>query len=528
MKRTLIAAAVLIAASGSAFAHQMKDPYIFNATEVGEQVGLEGWVTLWGCVHVSSSAGAVINNNQMVDVNASLTPQAQSYAVGRVTTSYDNSVHSVSGTGANSTYNYSAFGTASQGMSTHTSSSSDMANSTTTKSSSSSYGYGNQKSYGEASAFHASGDNGSTHSSTISGGLVASDNSGYTNTSGKSGNWTGSASQGAAGTVTVSGSESHYGRPGNGGASATLSGSEGTAVTASTSYDKNNASYGTHSSGVIASINGSLTTTNANSGYADGSQSYGAAEQDSGSGWKAKTSTDTYAHNSSSTKTESQSGSSSYSTASGSAHAWGYNVNDSLNTTNEVTTGSVTQVTNTQVAGTLNATTGTGAASSVSGNLGINIGEGIDNAQSNDVSLASVDIGNVFGNAQVFNTQESAGSAKIKNFNLNASIGDSSLQNVSGNVGVNVASGIGNVQNNSLAGAVTTTSPGNALTTAMVATDDNSQTANMSVSGQFQGTAMLGNNALTGSQGNIGVNIAGGAGNLQHNGLAIAALNSGH
>jgi hypothetical protein len=75
---------------------------------------------------------------------------------------------------------------------------------------------------------------------------------------------------------------------------------------------------------------------------------------------------------------------------------------------------------------------------------------------------------------------------------------------------------------------VTTTKAGNALTTAMVATDDNSQTAGMTVTGQFQGTAMLGSNALANASGNIGVNIAGGAGNLQHNGLAIAALNSGH
>jgi hypothetical protein len=203
-------------------------------------------------------------------------------------------------------------------------------------------------------------------------------------------------------------------------------------------------------------------------------------------------------------------------------------VNDTLTTTDEKTTGHITQVYDTRVAGTLNATTGTGAASGVSGNLGINIAEGIDNAQSNDTSLASVDVGNVFGNAQIFNTQSTSGKAKINNFNLNASIGDNSLQGVSGNVGVNVASGIGNGQNNSLAGAVTTTSPGAAKTTAMVATDENSQSATMSVKGQFQGTAMLGAGALANSTGNIGVNIAGGAGNLQHNGLAIAALNSGH
>jgi hypothetical protein len=63
----------------------------------------------------------------------------------------------------------------------------------------------------------------------------------------------------------------------------------------------------------------------------------------------------------------------------------------------------------------------------------------------------------------------------------------------------------------------------------MVATDDNSQQANLGFQGSISGTAMIGAGALQNSTGNIGVNIAGGAGNLQHNGLAIAATNiSGH
>ncbi|MGN4076264.1 cell wall anchor protein, partial [Burkholderia gladioli] len=122
----------------------------------------------------------------------------------------------------------------------------------------------------------------------------------------------------------------------------------------------------------------------------------------------------------------------------------------------------------------------------------------------------------------------SAGHARIDNFILNASLGDGSLSQVSGNVGVNIASGVGNVQNNSLAGSMTTVDAAHARTVAMVATDDNTQIANAQVSGRFVGTAALGGNTLTGATGNIGVNIAGGVGNLQHNGLAIAALNSGH
>src|ERR1700754_5245367 len=99
LKRTLIAAAALAAASGSVFAGQLKNPYLFNATMVGEQVGIEGYVRLFGCVSVSSTAGAVVNNTQSVNVNASLDPQAQSYMRGMLTTRVNNSTNSVTGTG---------------------------------------------------------------------------------------------------------------------------------------------------------------------------------------------------------------------------------------------------------------------------------------------------------------------------------------------------------------------------------------------------------------------------------------------
>ncbi|PTB18372.1 hypothetical protein C9I57_22455 [Trinickia symbiotica] len=191
--------------------------------------------------------------------------------------------------------------------------------------------------------------------------------------------------------------------------------------------------------------------------------------------------------------------------------------------TNVSTSGSVTTYIDTQAPTTLTATTGSGAGNGISGNVGINVTEGIANAQSNDASLASVDTGNVFGNAQIFSSQSSGGNVKINNFVLNASIGDNSLQHISGNVGVNVSSGAANVQNNSLAAATTQSNPGDAVAVAMAATDQTSQTASLDFHGSIAGTALLGAGALAGSTGNIGVNIAGGAGNLQHNGLAIAA-----
>lgn len=527
MKRTIIAAAVLAAATGSAFASP-SNPYIFNATIVGERVGIEGWVALFGCVQVSSTAGAVVNNSQSVNTYSSLDPQAQNYVKGAVTTTYNNRATSVVGTGTNSTYDNKSFVTADQSTHAHTSTESNTVNSTTTKSSASNYAFANTVSASESSQAHRTSDSGWASNSASASDKSKTHTDAYASNHAHSDYSNGQKSQGASGSVSAGISTSSGGNFGNGYASVTLSGSENTQAAYDKSHKDGSATTASHGSSSHDTSSSTKSADANKAAYADATQSWSATAADSGSGSKSKNSTNTYAHSDSETHSKASASSSSYAKASQASHAWGYSVNDTLTTTDVKTTGSVTQYYDTRVAGTLTATTGAGAASGVSGNLGINIAEGIDNAQSNDTSLASVDVGNVFGNAQIFNKQSSAGSAKINNFNLNASIGDNSLQNVSGNVGVNVASGIGNVQNNSLAGAVTTTSPGAAKTTAMVATDENSQSASMSVKGQFQGTATLGAGALAGATGNIGVNIAGGAGNLQHNGLAIAALNSGH
>ncbi|MEX3635478.1 hypothetical protein [Paraburkholderia sp. BR14320] len=448
MKRTLIATAVLVAASGSVLAAPQK-AYLFNTTVVGEMVGVEGMVGLFGCVHVSSTANAVINNNQMVNVNATLDPQAQTYTTGTVTTTINNNRSLLRGGGA-------AFAFTTQ---SHTSSSSNAQG----FEASGSYAYGSQ-------------------SASVT-------KSGY------------ETSQQAAG---IAGSFSHTSQNSGGHLSA------GGSIGGSYSYQDHNTP--SHGSGSF-SAHGGLHAGYRESSYSNSSDVAGAFEASEGSGFAR------IGEQSSSYSRSSSSSTNAY------GAVWG--IDEGMTTTDVTTRGSITQHINNEAAATLNATTGTNAASNVSGNLGINIAEGIDNAQSNDVSLASVDVGNVFGNAQDFNVQSSSGSAAIHNFNLNASVGNGSLSGVTGNVGVNIASGIGNAQDNALAGAVTTTSPGKALTTAMDATDDNSQSATMVVHGQFQGTASLGADTLKGASGNIGVNIAGGAGNLQHNGLAIAALNSG-
>ncbi|WP_118180752.1 hypothetical protein [Paraburkholderia phosphatilytica] len=460
MKRTLIATAVLAAASTSVFANGVKDPFIFNATLVGEEVGVQGWVTLFGCVDVNSTAGAVVNNTQNVWANHStISPNAQSYETGHVTTSVNNSTSQFSTNGSA----YAAVAVASTSSSKQSSG----------FSASGKYAYGNQS------------------SASIAGGYEYS-----------------------AQDANISGSSSHssHDQGGHIVAGGIIGGSYG--------YDVHNGPHSGSGSGYVAgglaagyneSNYSNSHSVNSNFAATEGS-GQGAAwvkQRDSGSGYASVSGKESSYENSSSSASE------------GIAAVWGL----TSNTTNDNTTvkGSVTQHIDTQTPGNLTATTGTGAATGVSGNIGVNIAEGIDNAQANDASLASIDAGNVFGNAQVFNNQSSGGSASIKNFNVNASLGDNSLKSATGNIGVNIASGVGNVQNNSMAASTSTVTAKNA-NGAMVATDQNDQTAELAFSGSFEGTASLGAGALSGATGNIGVNIAGGAGNVQHNGLAIASM----
>ncbi|HEY1996098.1 hypothetical protein [Paraburkholderia sp.] len=459
MKRTLIAAAVLAVASSSVFAHGMKDPYIFNATLVGEEVGMEGFVTLWGCVHVSSSAGAVVNNTQNVWANASISPNAQTYTSGKVTTTINNNSSSIHSNG-------SAYALVTKG--------------------------GTQSAWG-AQAFQASGGYayGNQSSAVAGGGYEYSQQA-----AGIAGDFTHS-SQNQGGHIAAGGKI--QGGFIYGGIVTPNFGVGGLAAEGSLSAGYKESSYSN-----TANLAGAFEATEGS-----GQGKVWGFQANQGSGYAAVGEESSGYETSGSTSTQ------------GVAAVWG--VNATQTTTDVTTTGYVTEHINTQKAGTLTATTGTGVGNGASGNVGINIAEGVDNAQSNDASLAAIDAGNVFGNAQVFNTQSSGGKAKIDNFVVNASIGDGSLQGASGNIGVNVAAGIGNAQNNSLA-ASTTTASRNAGSVAMVATDQNSQSANLNFSGSFEGTANLGTNSLQYSSGNIGVNIAGGAGNLQHNGLAIASL----
>jgi hypothetical protein len=176
-----------------------------------------------------------------------------------------------------------------------------------------------------------------------------------------------------------------------------------------------------------------------------------------------------------------------------------------------------------------------------SGNIGVNVSSGVGNAQSNDAAVTTLARGGAgegeslnggghghghagaLSTAMVFSTQASMGnSSSAMGAYHEADLQGNALRGVTGNVGVNVAAGVGNAQSNGLAASVADASIAKS-------SSDSEQMSlmNQLFSGCSDNNALFGGNALRGASGNIGVNVAAGVGNLQHNGLAIAAAPGG-
>lgn len=178
----------------------------------------------------------------------------------------------------------------------------------------------------------------------------------------------------------------------------------------------------------------------------------------------------------------------------------------------------------------LSATLG-GALDGVSGNIGVNIAAGVGNAQSNGAALSSlIDDSNedvAYASALVFSDQTAwDNTAEATWFNdYDASVTDGALAGATGNIGVNVASGVGNAQSNAL--AASTNSAGHV---AYATADSNQEADGNNIVLDFLPslglTASLDSGALNGASGNINANIASGVGNLQHNSLAIASAST--
>jgi hypothetical protein len=167
-----------------------------------------------------------------------------------------------------------------------------------------------------------------------------------------------------------------------------------------------------------------------------------------------------------------------------------------------------------------------------SGNIGANIAAGVGNAQANDAAISAVDGSRVFGSAMVFNSQATAANASTdwpsgpdnQLFN-DATVGDNVLGGASGNIGLNVAAGAGNAQTNAMAASVNSSG---VLAKASADSEQLTLFNELLAKCDLDNTASLGGNALFSAVGNIGVNIAAGVGNAQHNGLAIATATCGN
>lgn len=97
------------------------------------------------------------------------------------------------------------------------------------------------------------------------------------------------------------------------------------------------------------------------------------------------------------------------------------------------------------------ATVGGNALSGAQGNIQVNVSAGDNNVQANSLAAA---VGNAsLANASAISYQSTGGQNSVSNTYVieTASLGGNALQNASGNIGVNIASGTNNAQSNSLA-----------------------------------------------------------------------------
>ena len=92
-----------------------------------------------------------------------------------------------------------------------------------------------------------------------------------------------------------------------------------------------------------------------------------------------------------------------------------------------------------------------------SGNIGLNISAGTNNAQDNSAALSKVDAAFVFAAADSISNQNAErNSYAYKGNQFDATLGGNTLRDASGNIAVNIAAGNSNLQANSLAASVNT------------------------------------------------------------------------
>ncbi|HZZ10641.1 MAG TPA: hypothetical protein VFE79_08105 [Paraburkholderia sp.] len=89
------------------------------------------------------------------------------------------------------------------------------------------------------------------------------------------------------------------------------------------------------------------------------------------------------------------------------------------------------------------ATVGADALRGASGNIGVNVAAGALNAQSNQIALITTPQAKIITQQNIYAAVQLSGSGQ-------AELGAGASAGMSGNVGVNIASGVGNAQSNAL------------------------------------------------------------------------------
>ncbi len=162
-----------------------------------------------------------------------------------------------------------------------------------------------------------------------------------------------------------------------------------------------------------------------------------------------------------------------------------------------------------------------------SGNIDANVAAGAQNMQSNAMALAS-NVASATHGAASSTIHDSQRSGPGASFSLigydHASVTDNVLQNASGNIGLNVASGIDNLQANDLALAYDSAGT---VAKAVIDTDQGGQERwsvppRFSLAGLWYNGAMVAGNVMQFVTGNVGLNVAAGDFNTQSNALAIS------
>jgi hypothetical protein len=170
-----------------------------------------------------------------------------------------------------------------------------------------------------------------------------------------------------------------------------------------------------------------------------------------------------------------------------------------------------------------------GVAKDAKGNIGLNAAAGAGNAQANQTAISKVDAKDVFASAQNFSTQNTKSnySDNVNGSPNTAKLSGSALAGAQGNIGVNIAAGSGNAQANATAMAV---GDGGVIAKATSTSKQSTWKNDSDNKAHCVGSpndALLTGGALAGAQGNIGVNVAAGAGNAQFNSLAMSTAVAG-